>query len=182
MEKEGATLEKKRLPMAACWRVISSAFAPMTVMGSWGCASGEPMVMGGSGVGPEFPPEDTRRKASSLFGVVGRETGGVGGTSPVASARLSKAWMSIRSAASADIEVMSHCSLVKISGSSDFSMYVGSTDAAPVSALGEGGGGGVRGAVSTPSTLKTPSSMPCRRVDVDVERGVCCQQAICSRR
>ena len=92
MENGGATLEKNRLPMAACWSVMSSALAPTTVRGSCGCASGDPIVMGGYKPDAVLSGEDRRRNIlSSLFGVVGRDTGGVGGTSPVASAKLSNA-------------------------------------------------------------------------------------------
>jgi hypothetical protein len=105
--------------------------------------------------------EDRRRNMlSSLFGVVGRDTGGVGGTSPVASAKLSNACMNIRSAASADIDVMSHFSLLKVRGESDLASYVESSVASPVSALGSGGGGGVRGKFSPALIVRAASDMP----------------------
>ena len=49
MLKGGAVLEKKRLAITACWIEGSSASVPTTGMGSWGCASGEPMVKEGRG-------------------------------------------------------------------------------------------------------------------------------------
>lgn len=63
--------------------------------------------------------EEVRRSpllSMYVFGVVGRETGGVGGTSPIASARSCRASTSISKAASPDIAVMSHCALEKPEG------------------------------------------------------------------
>jgi hypothetical protein len=93
-----------------------------------------------NGIDDAVMGEDGRRKAR--LGVVGREIGGVGGTSPVASVSVCNACCSIRNAATAETRVMSHCALLKRSGWSERSVSVGSW---PVvrSVLGFGGGGGL---------------------------------------